>query len=358
MSKKIDLTEIINTMNERFPEGSLSELEKARFLYLELGKLLSFDINYISVHDRKSEDIYWKPVDFDNIESNKFICRQIADMYSELLKRAGIDSESEWDIREYEVKEWMTNEDWTFRHKFTVVKLKDGRSFIADLVYDLPFIQKGMETLFFGTREHKCMPEVQKINQDEVKEADKKFGFSYPADLTGDKFVYYDNFIQMVKEDMDNEEHLKDYVSAQFSEEEANNIKTNSLIKYKFDIMCKFFNVSSFGFREGRMVLERILRDFFTEEEKESITMHDLFTEHEKVDGFMGGHYVGETDMIKCFVWKKDNEEFEYYIYEKGKNLRKVSKDEFLELMKKDGYINQNNKDNTIPGIETDDGSR
>ena len=89
----------------------------------------------------------------------------------------------------------MTNEDWTFRHKFTVVKLKDGRQFIADLVYDLPFIQKGMEPLFFGTREHNCMPEVQKIDQAEIREADKKFGFSYPIDLTGNVFVYYDNFI-------------------------------------------------------------------------------------------------------------------------------------------------------------------
>lgn len=357
MNKKIDLNEIIKNMNERFPEGSLSELEKARFLYLELGKLLSFDINYISAHDRKSEDIYWKPVDFDNIESNKFICRQIADMYSELLARAGIDSEPEWDIREYEIKELMADEDWTFRHKFTVVKLKDGRQFIADLVYDLPFIQKGMETLNFGTREHNCMPEIEKIDQDEIREADKKFGFSYPADLTGDKFVYYDNFIQMVKEDMNNEEHLRDYVSVQFSEEEAEAIKSNSLIKYKFDIMCKFFDVSNFGFREGRMVLERILMDFFTEEEKKSITMHDLFTEHEKDNGLWGGHSVGKTDMMKCFVWKKDDGNFEYYIYEDGKNLRKIDKKDLKDYLKEEGYINQRSKD-VIPGFDDDGDAR
>ena len=354
MDQKINLDEIINQMRIKYPEESLTEFEKARYLYIELGKLLSFNINYISGHDKKSEDIYWEPVDFDDIKKNEYVCRQISDMYAELLRRAGIDSEPKWKLNEWDVEESLIPEEMTFRHKFTVVKLKDGRHFIADLVYDLPFIQKGMEPMFFGKKVDPLLQDdkLQKIDSDEIKEADRKIGYSYPADLQKSEFVYYDDFIQKVKADMSNEEHLRDYVSVQFSEEEAQNIRSNSLIKYKFDIITKFFDVKKFGFREGRMVLEKIVKDFFTDEEKENITMHDLFTEHEEKHEF--GYRVGDTSMIKCFVWKKGENDFEYYIYEKGKNLRKVAKDEFIGIMKKDNYHNQDSRKNKIPGIEDD----
>ena len=48
MARKIDLNKIIKKMDAQYPNGELSELEKARYLYIELGKLLKFDINYIS----------------------------------------------------------------------------------------------------------------------------------------------------------------------------------------------------------------------------------------------------------------------------------------------------------------------
>ena len=65
VEKKIDLDKIINKMHQKFGEDGLSEFEKARYLYIELGKLFRFNMNYITFFDLKQEDIYFKPVDFE-----------------------------------------------------------------------------------------------------------------------------------------------------------------------------------------------------------------------------------------------------------------------------------------------------
>lgn len=350
MNKKIDLDELIIEMKRKFLGDTLSEFEKIRYLYIELGKLLSFDINYVSVHDRKSEDVYWREVDFDNIDRSEFICRQISDMYAELLKRAGVSAESIW-------KPMLGDDDdfdQTFRHKYTVVKLSDGREFIADLVYDMPFVQKGYGTMFFGTTTEELLSDIETIDSKEIEAADKKIGYSFPKDLYKTTYTYTDNFIQMLKADMQNEDHLRDYVAYNFSEEEARDFKKNSLIKYKFDVMSRFFTVSDMGFREGRMVLEKIFLDFFTEEEKKEISLHDLLTEHEEYNGY---RRVGNTDMMKCFVWKKAEDDYEYYVFEKGKNLRHISKEELQALVKQEGFSSLS-RYKRVPGIEDTEESR
>lgn len=351
MDKKIDLNNLIKKMNDTFPDENSSELERARFLYIELGKLLKFDINYVSSSDLKSEDIYWKEVDFDNIESNEYICRQISDMYAELLRRADVNAEPVWQ------PELGDDDDFdpTCRHKFVVIKLKDGRNFIADLVYDMPFIQKGLKTMFFGEQENELLEYVSKIDQQEVEDIDQKNGYKVPKDADKTSFSYIDEFIKMVRDDIYVEDHLRDYVSINFSEEEANNIKQNSLIKYKLDIISRFFTVSEMGFREGRMFLEKIFLDFFTEEEKKAVKGYNLITEHETFDGM--GRHVGNTDMLKCFVWDKGDKSYEYYIYEQGKNLRHMTKEELKALMKKEGFKDYSSY-SKVPGLDDEDDAR
>ena len=52
MEEKIVLNDIIKKMNDSFPEDSLTELEKARYLYIELGKCLRSDTNFVSAHEK------------------------------------------------------------------------------------------------------------------------------------------------------------------------------------------------------------------------------------------------------------------------------------------------------------------
>lgn len=346
MDVKINLNDIIKKMNEDFPEDSLTELEKARYLYIELGKLLKFDINYISVSDIKTDDAYWKAVDFDNITENEYTCRQISGIYAELLKRAGIKAEAK---NKPKTKEQLRYDQDPSYHQYTVVSLKDGREFIADLVDDLVHIQMGLETKHFGDDLEVNLPNVLTLDKEEVKRIDEKIGYSYPKDVSKSYYVYVNDFIQMLKDDMQNDEHLRDYISVVFSEKEANSFKRGSLIKYKFDIISRFLDTRKLGAREGKMFFDELFEEFFTEEEREEIKAYTLITEH------MDENKIGKTDLVKCYVWKKSDNEFEYYLYEEGMNLRNIKKEELQEFLKREGYDYKIDK---ILGVSAEDNER
>ena len=348
MNNKIVLDDIILKMNERFPEGSLSELEKARYLYIEIGKKLRFNLNYISESERKTEEVYLENIDLNDIEKNEYTCRQISMIYAEALRKVGISAEVISKPKTEEQKKWDPRESL---HKYTVVTLKDGRKFIADLVDDLAFVQKGMETLHFGRDEEPLIEGLSTIDKEELLKIDSKIGYAYPKDIYNSSQVYMDDFIQMVKQDMENEEHFKEYIQASYSKEEAEKFRNASMIKYKFDIIGRYFDTTTLGAREGKRFLERVLKEFFTEEEQKEISSYSETTEHKK--RFEPGP-LGKTELVNCFVWQKGENEYEYYLYEEGKNLRRIDKDELTEFLKREHYISKYSY-RRIPGINYDD---
>ena len=142
IEKKIDLNQIISKMKQKFGE-ELSDLEKARYLYIELGKLFRYNLNYLTAYKRKQEDIYFNYVDFDNIPTNSYICVQMSDIYAEALRRVGVFASTEVDVK--------ASTDYTMPHKYTVIQLPNDKKIIADMVYDIAFIQLGMKTSHFAT---------------------------------------------------------------------------------------------------------------------------------------------------------------------------------------------------------------
>ena len=350
MKEKIVLDDIIFEMNKKFPEG-LRDFEKARYLYIELGKKLSFNINYISERESKTQTAYLEAIDLNDIAKNEYTCRQISMIYAEALRRVGIEAEAISKPKTEEQKKISPEESL---HKYTVVRLKDGRKFIADLVDDLAFIQKGLETLHFAREEEPLLDGICVIDKEEILNVDAKIGYAYPKDLNNSSQVYMDDFIQMVKHDMENEEHFKEYVAACYSKEEAANLKNVSMIKYKFDVIGRYFDTTSLGAREGKLFLERLLKEFFTEEEQKDISSYSLSTEHK--EKFVPG-LLGPTNLINCFVWKKGENDYEYYLYEQGKNLRQIDRDELNDFLKSEYYISKYDY-KKIPGINYDDDGR
>lgn len=74
------------------PEG-LSQIEVARFLYIELGKYFIYDPEVISTQDiEKRKEIANRGI--DEITNNKVICISLSKIYTELLKRCGINAET------------------------------------------------------------------------------------------------------------------------------------------------------------------------------------------------------------------------------------------------------------------------
>ncbi len=320
LEKEVNLNKIITQMYEKFGKERLSELEKARYLYIELGKLLRYDLNYYTIYDIKQEDCYFKPVYFDNIQTNSYVCRQINLLYAEMLKRVGIDAEA---IPSYHALEL----DDDMPHLYTFIKLQDGRKIIADLTFDLALVQTGMKTESFGSNyDYDC----NTISEIELENIDRKIGYTVPVNEKKGK--YMDDFLDLLRQELADEDKMKEYLKIAYSQEK-NQYKSEELIKYKFDFISRCFFLKEMGYVEGKRFLKSLYQSFFSDEEKKQIYIRFLMFEKS------GYRNIVNTEKITCYCWKKsEGDGCEYYIYEEGNNLRHISKEELTEKLSQKQY--------------------
>ena len=69
---------------------SWSLLEKARFIYVELGKLVSFSTKFQNTDERSFTELYMAKVSIYKLDSLEVNCRIWAQLYSQLLYLANI----------------------------------------------------------------------------------------------------------------------------------------------------------------------------------------------------------------------------------------------------------------------------
>lgn len=323
VEKEINLNKIINEMHQKFGKDGLTELEKARCLYLELGKLFRYKMDYLTLYKRKQEDIYFDAVDdYDNIKTNSWICVQMSDIYVEALKRVGIRACTQKDIN--------GQSDYSMPHKYTVINLSDGRNIVADLIYDLPFIQLGMKTNYFGTNSENGQKDL--ISDDEIKEIDDRIG--YTTCISETEKAYTESFLEMIKQELADPEKMKAYVKDVYNGEEY---KAEKLVEYKLDLISRFFGLEDMGFYEGSKVLARLYKDFFTDEERKKLSFILLRKEPYE------NHCVGNVEEIACYCFKKSKDSCKYYVYEEGKGLINITRDDVKEKIKTYNKIEEKN---------------
>ena len=313
VEKEIDLNKIINEMYQKFGE-ELTELEKARYLYIELGKLLRYNLNYLTYYKRKKEDIYFETVNFDDIQTNAQTCVQMSDIYVEILKRVGIQATTQKDIN--------SKTDYNMPHKYTVVNLSDGRTIIADLVYDLPFIQLDMKTENFGTNSENGAKVI--LSEDEIKSLDDRI--DYTCEISENERVYTETFLEMIKNELNDPQIMQEYVRDIYDGEEY---KAENLIIYKFDLIKHFFGLQTMGFFEGSKFLAELYKGFFSDEEREKISFYLLKREPWE------NHVVGDVEEIACYCYKKAENDCEYFVYEEGKGLENIDRESLKQKVKK-----------------------
>ena len=168
MSKQDLIDMIINNM----PDG-LTQLEKARYIYIELGKQRRFDTRYYYGNTSTRRRIYREaqlarsnPRKLRN--KRTIICVTLSEIYRSALEQVGI---------ECEVVQNGTVGD---KHVIPVVTLNDeirgSMRIRADLQQDLEAIQTGMSTVEFGTI-NKYERNYDVINELELKRIDQKIGY-------------------------------------------------------------------------------------------------------------------------------------------------------------------------------------
>lgn len=197
-------------IDELKPEiNNLSEIEKARYVYIKLGKIKEFNDDFLYGTSLSKSEIYNNEKNKqsllinDLMQSNKLICVGLSKLYKEILNRLKISCEL------------CTVGEEDCRHMYNIIKTSNDETYKADLQKDMRYIHIGMSTHYFGQAD---MEDLDIISKKDLKEIDKKIGYI--------KEDYTDKYIQDLLKQRENET-VKQTVTRALTDEKFNEIISN-----------------------------------------------------------------------------------------------------------------------------------
>ncbi|MCI8411686.1 MAG: hypothetical protein HFJ40_04525 [Clostridia bacterium] len=332
----------IKTIFEEMPKD-LSDLEKVRYIYLELGQIFSYNRYYLTEdNSRYLRDIYNDFLTIDMIENGDYknklevICKQISEILSQTIN--SIQRERYDETLKAKVVGYRDDEE----NHVAVLLTIGQKNYYLDLYRDLYKIQKGMRTTHFTPKQeslenaklryHRIKQDLEGIkceviDQKELEKIDKKLGYS----MNG---FYMDDAISMLKEQMEKEENWEKYI------EEYNKNKTiekeDVIARWKIDFIFKYIKNNSLEQNEmGIVELNKFYKRLYEK----------ILCEKEKKDNRLVGIEISlkydEKHSEKSILYEiRRKHENLYYIYDKNKkgfthinekNIRKLEENRKLK---------------------------
>ncbi len=113
-----------NSIIDNMP-SNLSDEEKARYIYMELNKRVNYDTNYALGNDETLKELTYNQEltleNFENLDSNRVICKGWSELYQELLKEANINGTIK-----------IMGNNSVGAHKWIEINLNNGKKIFAD----------------------------------------------------------------------------------------------------------------------------------------------------------------------------------------------------------------------------------
>lgn len=210
--------------------NGMTELEKVRYVYLDLGSKLSFDINYATGNRERRQRIYRNSVlaevQDECLEKEEGICKSMALIIQKVLQELGIK------IRTVAVA-------GDFRrcpHVYNIIEQKDGVEYRIDLQEDIKNIKSKSFTKNFGVELHK---RERVIPRKTLEEIDKKIGYISKENYYSDEYLY------LLKSDMDLFEDFLEKADFIITNLEPQNFKKIEYLERKWhhqEILCELFS--------------------------------------------------------------------------------------------------------------------
>ena len=280
----MDISNLTENILRRMP-ANLTQIEQARYIYLQLGKLFTFDEKYWLGNSKTRKMIYKSARKIHtpkDLKSNKVICVSLTNTYNGLLQRMGIEAEA------------VHAEDDL--HVYSIFKI-DGVEYEADLQRDMKFIQAHRKTRLFGREPDYSTRKL--ISDEQMKEMDEKFGYTYE----GDENLYI--LINRLKE------KLKQFSSV------------GKKTEYALEQIGQFEEDSDMGFVEKMLYYEMILPDVLNEKEAKKIQIMDMYVEND-----------GERKYTCCISANNEKNSYERFIYsEKTGTFLPIDERDLIKLM-------------------------
>ena len=200
---------------------NFSDIEKLRYVYLDLGKRFSFNLDFSFGNSETKKKIYNKSHKSNELEqsmeNNTIICKTSSTIYEYIMKKLGINIKTETDdidMRKYP-------------HTYNVVTTKENKKYLFDLQEDMRYIKAHLRTQRFGISMQKD-DEEPIINRFELEQIDKKLKY-----ITNELY-YTDEYLELIKNNMkmfdDFSERVQDLIGCDnkegllFSQKERNKI--------------------------------------------------------------------------------------------------------------------------------------
>lgn len=253
----------INTIINNMPQN-LSEIEKAYYIYLELGKIVSEDPKVVFT------DMEGKQGHYNDIIGNEYygMCKSISQLYVSILQDKRVEISA--DLVRQHPKDPISHID--------VVLKADGKNYIVNLISDLSRIKtsRRVNSFCFDLNRAEGNPRIMEQNKayldrlehyygkidsltrKDIEQLDKKLGYSFFAPQysnNNERGLYTEDVIELLKKDMDNPESFKRYVL------HNQDVPKEELLKYKLDYI--FENVNKYTDYNSKMNYLENIRYYF-----------------------------------------------------------------------------------------------
>lgn len=163
-----NLENYIEGVRKYCKENYLNELEKIRYVYIDLGRKYYFNLDFAFGNTKTRKQIYRRSKNMNSIDKSVYtgeiICTTLSEIYKKIMNDLGVDVKVE-------------SEDMSFSrcpHVYNVVTDRSGIRYIVDLQRDLENIQSRAVTKAFGL----SLDDKKEIfSRFELERIDRKIGY-------------------------------------------------------------------------------------------------------------------------------------------------------------------------------------
>lgn len=267
---------------KRKTEG-YSDIEKLRYVYLDLGKRFAFDLNFSFGNSREKKEIYSHsglPKELEkSMEDNIIICKSISYIYEHIAKQLGIKAESIKAPEDYR----------KYPHMYNIITTKEDQKYKFDLQEDMRYIKANMRTKHFG----KAIDEEQDlVTRKELENIDRKLQY-----INKDQY-YTDEYLELIKLNMQMFENLEEKAEFVFNNLDA---YVNKNMKYA-DRRWRMEDIIGTDYQEGLI---------FSKEDKKKINIVDCYKKINGEKKYKLGITVAKKNGIDVYMFSEEMNSFE-----------------------------------------------
>lgn len=287
------MDEYIEKIKERTKD--YNDIEKLRYIYLDIGKIMSFDTEYIYGNNKKKSYIY-NNIIYDkekldkDFEKRIVICKSLAYIMKYILNK--VDIKTEINVDYYE--------DTTYKHVNNIVTL-DEEKYIIDLQQDLKNIQIHSTTEYFLIDKF----EYQTISKNQLKKIDEKIGY------ISDNNPYIEEYLYAIKKSLDE------------------NLKIEEKIEKILYLLNNYIDTNNMGYYEIRSSYYSLVKSLLNQRERTYIK-------------FIDGYQMGIKNKYNLFILVNNT----IFIYNNNKFDKITLYD--ISLLLNNGYVLLSD----IPGLK------